>query len=133
MRLGNRFAVQETSLAGLQNHLRETQEAMQVTSVGGSTGEAEDGSASQRDSSLQLTVGLQRVCQEALSATRERRTGQKFGDMRTEEQSMAMQGIAGTAQPGVEQVFGTLTTTGGSTAFQGQIDAASFAIMFRKG
>ena len=36
-----------------------------------------------------------------LSATRARRTEQKFGDMRTDNDSTAMQGIVGLAQPGV--------------------------------
>jgi len=86
-------------------------------------------SAAERDSSVQLAVRLQEVCKGALSATRAKRTGQRFGDM-TVEGSRAYQGIVGTAQIGVEQSFGTLTATGGSTAAQGQMDANSFALMF---
>jgi len=36
---------------------------------------------------------LQTVCQDALSATKAKRTGQSFGDQETDTQSIAMQGI----------------------------------------
>jgi len=86
-------------------------------------------SAAERDSSVQLAVRLQEVCKGALSATRAKRTGQRFGDMKVEG-SRAFQGIVGIAQSGVEQSFGTLTATEDSTAAQGQMDANSFALMF---
>jgi hypothetical protein len=79
-----------------------------------------------------LTTGLRKVCQEAISATRAKRTGQKFGDMSTDDQSLAMQGIVGEAYDGVEQSFGKMTTSKNSRAFQGQMDAFSFAAMFGK-
>lgn len=69
-------------------------------------------------------------CQQALSATKAKRTGQTFGDMSTEDQSQAIQGIVGEAQDGIEQSFGRMTTSNKSRAFQGQMDAASFAAMF---
>jgi hypothetical protein len=81
---------------------------------------------------MQLTAGLRKVCQEALSATRAKRTGQSFGDMNTDDQSLAMQGIVGEAHDGVEQSFGKMTTSKNSRAFQGQIDTASFTVMFGK-
>jgi hypothetical protein len=77
-----------------------------------------------------LTASLQDVCQKTLSATRARRTGQKFGDLKTDNNSVAMQGIVGLAQPGVEQFFGGLTTTNNSRAFQGQMEASSFDKLF---
>nr|6EKA_A Chain A, Podospora anserina S mat+ genomic DNA chromosome 3, supercontig 2 [Podospora anserina S mat+]6EKA_B Chain B, Podospora anserina S mat+ genomic DNA chromosome 3, supercontig 2 [Podospora anserina S mat+]6EKA_C Chain C, Podospora anserina S mat+ genomic DNA chromosome 3, supercontig 2 [Podospora anserina S mat+]6EKA_D Chain D, Podospora anserina S mat+ genomic DNA chromosome 3, supercontig 2 [Podospora anserina S mat+]6EKA_E Chain E, Podospora anserina S mat+ genomic DNA chromosome 3, len=67
-----------------------------------------------------------------LSATRACRTGQKFGEMKTDDHSIAMQGIVGVAQPGVDQSFGSLTTTKSSRAFQGQMDAGSFSNLFSK-
>jgi hypothetical protein len=82
--------------------------------------------------SLQLAAELRKVCQEALSATKAKRTGQKFGDMSTDDHSVAMQGIVGEAQNGVQQSFGKMTTKKNSRAFQGQMDAASFAAMFGK-
>ena len=81
---------------------------------------------------MQLIAGLRKVCQEVLSATRAKRSGQNFGDMSTDDQSLAMQGIVGEAHDGVEQSFGKLTTSNNSRAFQGQMDAASFAVMFGK-
>lgn len=61
-----------------------------------------------------------------------KRTGQKFGDMSTHDQSLAMQGIVGEAHVGLEQSFGKMATSKNSRAFQGQIDASSFAAMFGK-
>jgi hypothetical protein len=58
--------------------------------------------------------------------------GQKFGDMQTDGHSIAMQGIVGAAQQGVEQSFGSLTTTNNSRAFQGQMDGGSFGKLFNK-
>ncbi|RYP37568.1 hypothetical protein DL767_002876 [Monosporascus sp. MG133] len=122
-RIGDQFQAQEQALADLDAHLRnrETSPA------------SEEGSASDRNASLQLAAELRKVCQEALAATEAQRTGQKFGDMSTDDQSLAMQGIVGEAQGGVEQSFGRMTTSKNSRAFQGQIDAASFAMMFGKG
>ena len=79
---------------------------------------------------IQVESGLQKVCDEALSATRARRTGQIFGDMQTDGRSTAIQGIVGQAQSGVDQKFGNMTTTNGSKAFQGQMDSTSFSVMF---
>ncbi|RYO88742.1 hypothetical protein DL764_008695 [Monosporascus ibericus] len=122
-RIGDQFQAQEQALADLDAHLR-NREASPAS---------EEGSASDQNVSLQLTAGLRKVCQEALAATRAQRTGQKFGDMSTDDQSLAVQGIVGEAQVGVEQSFGRMTTSKNSKAFQGQINAASFAIMFGKG
>jgi hypothetical protein len=52
--------------------------------------------------------------------------------MSTDDQSMAMQGIVGDAHDGVQQSFGKMTTSRNSKAFQGQMDASSFAKMFGK-
>ncbi|KAK4173757.1 hypothetical protein QBC36DRAFT_335096 [Triangularia setosa] len=84
------------------------------------------------DSSARLTDILGDVCQKTLSTTRAWRTGQKFGDMKTDDHSIAMQGIVGVAQPGVDQSFGSLTTTKSSRAFQGQMDSSSFSSLFSK-
>ena len=121
-RIGDRFQAQEQALAELDTQLRNHQTSPTL----------EEGSASDRDASMQLTAGLRKVCQEALSATRAKRTGQSFGDMSTDDQSDAIQGIVGEAHHGVEQSFGKMTTSNNSRAFQGQIDAASFAVMFGK-
>ncbi|KAH8598489.1 hypothetical protein B0O99DRAFT_669770 [Bisporella sp. PMI_857] len=121
-RLGDRFQAQEQALAELDTQLRNHQTSLAL----------EEGSASDRDASMQLTAGLRKVCQETLSATRAKRTGQSFGDMSTDDQSFAMQGIVGEAHDGVEQSFGKMTTSKNSRAFQGQIDAASFTAMFGK-
>ena len=104
--------------------------ALQASPIEGSEDTAgESLSAAERDSSVQLAVRLQDVCKGALSSTRAKRTGQRFGDTKVEG-SRAFQGIVGTAQSGVEQSFGTLTATGDSTAAQGQMDMTSFALMF---
>jgi hypothetical protein len=50
--------------------------------------------------------------------------------MSTDDQSYAMQGIVGEIHGGVEQLFGKMTTSKKSRAFQGQMDSASFATMF---
>lgn len=80
--------------------------------------------------SFQLTATLQDLCQAALSATKARRTGQTFGDTQI-YQSLAMQGVVGEAQDGVDQSFGRLTAQNNSRVFQGQMDAGSFAQMFK--
>ncbi|RYP46383.1 hypothetical protein DL768_007400 [Monosporascus sp. mg162] len=122
-RIGDQFQAQEQALADLDAHLRNRE----------ASSASEEGSASDQNASFQLTAELRKVCQEALAATRAQRTGQKFGDMSTDDQSRAMQGIVGEAQDGVEQSFGRMTTSKNSRAFQGQINATSFAIMFGKG
>ncbi|KAJ5945855.1 hypothetical protein N7454_002694 [Penicillium verhagenii] len=121
-RLGDRFQAQEQALADLDTQLHDCQR----------TPSPEDLSASDRNESLQLISGLRKLCQDALSATRAKRTGQKFGDMSTDDQSFAMQGIVGKAHEGLEQTFGEMATSKNSRAFQGQIDASSFAAMFGK-
>lgn len=90
------------------------------------------GTAAEGYSRAQLTASLQDVCQKSLSATRARRTGQKFGDMKTDNHSIDMQGIVGVAQPGVDQSFNSLTTTMSSRAYQGQMDSGSFGKLFSK-
>jgi hypothetical protein len=127
-RLSDRFRAQEQALVDLDTQLRNGQTSLEATEL--TEGEADEGS--ERDSSLQLTAGLQKVCENALSATKARRTGQSFGDMQTDDHSVAMQGIAGVAQGKVEQSFGTLMTTKNSRAFQGQMGERSFAVMFGK-
>lgn len=79
--------------------------------------------------SLERTVVLQKSNQAALKALKQKRTGQTFGDLQA-DQSMAMQGIVGQAQQGVDQSFGKLNAANNSRAFQGQMDAGSFARMF---
>ena len=110
--------------------MRDRQTALQaisLDSVGDETGDS--WFAAERNLSITLTAKLREVCGETLSTTRAKRTGQSFGDMKVDK-SMAYQGIVGTAQSGVEQSFGKLTATDGSTAAQGQMDANSFAMMF---
>ncbi|KAL3963000.1 hypothetical protein ACCO45_004523 [Purpureocillium lilacinum] len=121
--LRTQFDAQERALAhmGLQLSMGETET------------EADDyDTVAAGDSCMQVTASLQEVCQRTLSATRARRTGQKFGDMKTDNHSIAMQGIVGVAQPGVEQSFGSLTATISSRAFQGQMDSSSFSNLLGK-
>jgi len=120
--LGPRFSAQEQALANLHAHLLNRQTSYV----------SEEDFAFNQDASLRLTAELRKVCQEAHSATKAKRTGQKFGNMSTDDQSQAMQGVVGTAHDGMEQSFGMMTTSKNSRAFQGQMDAASFSIMFRK-
>lgn len=119
--LSGRFAAQEAGLKELEAHLIK---AAQLISAD------EDGDSSDSEQDSLLLRGLQEACAEALSATRERRTGQSFGDMQTDGNSMAMDGIVGPPQAGVEQTFGSITTTNYSKAFRGQMDPSSFAVMF---
>ena len=72
-------------------------------------------SAAERDSSVQLAVRLQEVCKGALSVTRAKRTGQRFGDIKVEG-SRAFRGIVGAAKGGVEESFGTWMATRGGVA-----------------
>src|SRR5438045_3843995 len=111
-RLSDRFQAQEQALAELGTQLYNHQTSLA----------SEEGSASDRDVSMQLTAGLRKVCQEALSATRAKQTRQTFGDMSTDNQSLAMQGIVGEVHDGVEQSFRKMTASDNSRAFQGQID-----------
>ena len=73
---------------------------------------------------------LQETCKQTLEATEAKRTGQKFGNLLTEDRSVAMQGIVGTRQEEVEQTFGNLAATKESRAFQGQMNGEAFAAMF---
>lgn len=50
--------------------------------------------------------------------------------MKIDDHSIAMQGIVGMAQPGVDQSFGSLTAGTGSRAFQGQMEPDSFGKLF---
>ncbi|KAJ8120218.1 hypothetical protein ONZ43_g3016 [Nemania bipapillata] len=117
-RLGSQFQTQEQALADLVLQLH-TRPAI-----------SEESSSFDGNISPELTTILRKVCQETFEATRAKRTGQSFGDMSTDDQSQAMQGIVGNVQDGVEQSFGKMTTSKNSRAFQGQVDAASFAVMF---
>ncbi|KAI0099981.1 hypothetical protein GGR51DRAFT_534394 [Nemania sp. FL0031] len=117
-RLSSQFQTQEHALADLSLQLQN----------GPST--SEESSSSDKNMSPELIEILQKVCQGTIEATRAKRTGQSFGDMNTDDQSRAMQGIVGNVQDGVEQTFGKMTTSKHSRAFQGQVDAASFAVMF---
>jgi hypothetical protein len=128
--LDGRFTAQEMALANLEKQLYDNQTALQAISLDSLGSEAEGSwSTAERNSSIALIAKLREVCGETLSITRAKRTGQSFGDM-TVDKSMAYQGIVGTAQSGVEQSFGKLTATDGSTVAQGQMDATSFAMMF---
>lgn len=77
-------------------------------------------------------ANLRDVCQKTLSATRVRRTGQKFGGMKIDDHSVGMQGIVGVTQLDVDQSFGNLTITTSSRGFQGQMDSSSFGKLFSK-
>lgn len=120
--LQTQFATQEKALANLSAQL----------SIREPESQADDDGIAEGDSSARLTDSLRDVCQKTLSAARACRTGQKFGEMKTDDHSIAMQGIVGVAQPGVDQSFGSLTTTKSSRAFQGQMDAGSFSNLFSK-
>lgn len=122
-RFDQRFVTQEAALAELQAHLETS------LSLDGPSSETEQ----QRlpgESEAQLDAKLRKVCAETLSATRARHAGQTFGNMTLTDNSHGFQGVVGTAQSGLEQKFGKLNAGGGSKAVQGQLDAASFAVMF---
>ncbi|KAI1119516.1 hypothetical protein F5Y14DRAFT_6313 [Nemania sp. NC0429] len=121
-RVADRFRAQEQALADLNANLHPRLASSASASEGDTT--------SHEDESVQLTSTLQKVCQQALSATQAKRTGQKFGNMSADNQSYAMQGIVGEARDGTEQSFGSLKASNKSRGFQGQMDAASFAVMF---
>jgi len=107
-RLGDSFRAQEQALVDLGTQLRNNQTSL----------------------SNQLAAELQKLCQAALSATKEKRTGQRFGNMQVHDRAIAMQGTAGVVQGGVEQSFGNLTATQDGRAFQGQMGGNEFAMMF---
>lgn len=115
-RLGDHFKTQETALKDLSTQLRNQ------SSLPGPNTESEI------DSDVSST--LQETCKQTLEATEAKRTGQKFGNLLTEDRSIAMQGIVGARQDGVEQTFGNLTATKESRAFQGQMSSEAFATMF---
>ncbi|KAH7012594.1 uncharacterized protein B0I36DRAFT_378332 [Microdochium trichocladiopsis] len=94
------------------------------------SGEGLRASTDDDQASLRPTLALRNTCEAALQATQAARTAQTFGDMQA-DQSMAMQGIVGEAQKGVDQSFGKLVAQNKSRAFQGQMDATSFAQMFK--
>jgi hypothetical protein len=121
--LQTQFDIQEGALADLSVQLStETQDHKPH----------DDGTAADGNSSAQLATSLQDVCQKTLLATHSRQTRRQFGDMRTDNHSIAMQGIVGLAHPGVDQSFGSLTTTNNSRAFQGQMEASSFDKLFSR-
>jgi len=111
---GNRrFTDQERALSGLERQLHDGQKALQDhPSRAHMIWQWEAYRAAERDSSVQLAVRLQEVCKGALSATRAKRTGQRFGDIKVEG-SRAFQGIVGAAKGGVEESFGTWMATRG--------------------
>jgi hypothetical protein len=82
-----------------------------------------------RDLTLTLIPELRKVCEEALSITVAKRTGQKFGKMTTIDRSHAVQGIVSKANLGVEQEFGDMVTDRDSRAVQGQLDRDAFAVL----
>ncbi|KAH7303264.1 hypothetical protein B0I35DRAFT_472337 [Stachybotrys elegans] len=112
--LSTRFQAQEQALSTLATELSKKANV------------EEDQAVSRR-----FTI-LQEACMEALRATKAERTGQTFGDMQIDQSSGGMQGIVGEAQRGINQSFGNLLAQNNSKAFQGQMDAASFALMFGK-
>ncbi|KAK8070570.1 hypothetical protein PG997_010773 [Apiospora hydei] len=81
-------------------------------------------------SSRDINDALQDTCKAALKASQATRTGQTFGDMQVDK-SIAMQGIVGAAQKGVEQTFGNLVAQNESREFQGHMDSNAFAAMFK--
>ncbi|KAI1199030.1 hypothetical protein F5X97DRAFT_322868 [Nemania serpens] len=119
-RVTDRFRAQEQALVDLDANLRQRP----------SNSASEGDKTFFEDERTQLATTPRKLCQQALSATKAKRTGQTFGDMSTEDQSQAMQGIVGEARDGIEQSFGSMTTSNKSRAFQGQMDAASFTAMF---
>ncbi|KAK7991026.1 hypothetical protein PG990_015306 [Apiospora arundinis] len=117
--LSTRFQAQEQALSALVTDLAERSTALKAM------GDAiED-----KQASLERFATLQHTCEATRKATQAQRTGQTFGDLQI-DQSHAMQGIVGEAQKDVDQSFGRLTAQNNSKAFQGQMDAASFARMF---
>lgn len=119
-RLRDDFKAQETALKDLNTQLR-NQSSLPAPAPDTETEIEEEPDVSST---------LQETCKQTLEATEAKRTGQKFGDLLIDDRSMAMQGIVGTQQEGVEQTFGKLTATKESRAFQGQMSSEAFAAMF---
>lgn len=119
--LRTQFGAQERALAGLGAHLS-------AGRLGSGVGDHDTDAAG--DLSAQLAAILQKVCWQTLSAARAQRTEQRFGDIKVDNHSIAMQGIVGMAQPGVDQSFGSLTAGTSSRAFQGQMEPDSFGKLF---
>ncbi|PCG93837.1 Hypothetical protein PENO1_081460 [Penicillium occitanis (nom. inval.)] len=117
-RLRDNFKAQETALKDLNTQLR-NQSSLPAPDTGTEIEKEPDVSST-----------LQETCKQTLEAMEVKRTGQKFGDLLIDDRSMAMQGIVGTQQEGVEQTFGKLTATKESRAFQGQMSSEAFAAMF---
>ncbi|KAK8120308.1 hypothetical protein PG999_004428 [Apiospora kogelbergensis] len=121
--LSARFQAQEQALSTLATELSKKS----TTPEGDTTVPNTMGGNEQ--ASLERFATLQQACEATLEATQAARTGQSFGDMQI-DQSLAMQGIVGEAQKGVNQSFGKLSAQNNSRGFQGQMDAASFSRMF---
>lgn len=117
-RLRDDFKAQETALKDLNTQLR-NQSSLPAPET-----------ETEIDKEPDVTSTLQETCKQTLEVTEAKRTGQKFGDLLIDDRSMAMQGIVGTRQEGVEQTFGKLTATKESRAFQGQMSSEAFAAMF---
>ncbi|KAK6860963.1 hypothetical protein PG995_004599 [Apiospora arundinis] len=118
-----RFQAQEQALSTLATKLLKKSTAPEGdTAVPNAIGGDEQ-------ASLERFAILQKACEASLKAAQAAQTGQSFGDMQI-DQSLAMQGIVGEAQKGVDQSFGKLSAQNNSRGFQGQMDAASFARMF---
>ncbi|KAK5634346.1 hypothetical protein RRF57_010060 [Xylaria bambusicola] len=118
--LTSRFEAQERALLELDSDLHRE--------LSSSASEAH--TTSHEDEEVQLTATLRKACQEALSATKAKHEGQTFGNMSIDGESYGMQGIVGKPQNSIDQSFESMTATNKSRAFQGQMDAASFAAMF---
>ncbi|KAH6893293.1 hypothetical protein B0T10DRAFT_269889 [Thelonectria olida] len=108
------FSVQEADLVATMEHLVQGRRALKTT---------------RQDS--RIIVELQDLCRRTTEATKASHTKQTFGKM-TLDKSWGMQGIVGPAQKGVEQTFGDMKGTENSRAFQGQIDTASFSLLFQE-
>ncbi|KAH7303714.1 hypothetical protein B0I35DRAFT_446187 [Stachybotrys elegans] len=122
-KLNARFRAQEQALSTLATELSKISNTAEDNTTLPSTIDTDE------QDSFQRFAVLQKTCEAALQVTQAQRTGQTFGDMQI-DQSFAMQGIVGGAQRGVDQSFGKLSVQNNSRAFQGQMDAASFARMF---
>ncbi|ETS76353.1 hypothetical protein PFICI_11740 [Pestalotiopsis fici W106-1] len=127
--LSSRFQAQEQALSSLSTELS-TRSATTDVLPRTTEDNMREGDTENNQGSLERTTALQESNQAALKALQQKRIGQTFGDLHT-DQSMAMQGIVGEAQQGVDQSFGKLNAINNSRAFQGQMDAGSFAQMFK--
>ncbi|KAI8627924.1 hypothetical protein F5Y19DRAFT_158994 [Xylariaceae sp. FL1651] len=121
--LSSRFQAQEQALSTLATEL-----SNKCTILEGDNTMKNTMGIDEQESFNRFAI-LQKTCEAAFRATQAERTGQIFGDMQI-DQSLAMQGIVGEAQRGVDQSFGKLSAQNNSRAFQGQMDAASFARLF---